>query len=348
MAKSDDLRAMVPDLAERIVALQYGRESDRWGQYGEVGRAKSVRDSGYHLAYLAEAWDADDPSLFAEYVAWVKALFANLGFAESVLPNTLACTREVLAESLPAPVRERALAILDAGIESLRAAPTDLPSLIGDTTPLDDLTHAYLDALLRGDRQTASRTILDAVGQGMSVRDIYLQVFQRSQREIGRLWQTNRISVAQEHYCTAATQLIMSQLYPYIFTGTRKAQRLVVACVDGELHEIGARMVADFLEMEGWDTYFLGANTPPESVLRTVEERHAEVLALSATMTFHVSRVSDLIDGLRATPALSGTSVLVGGYPFNISPDLWRRIGADGYAPDAASAVAEVARIALR
>jgi len=107
-------------------------------------------------------------------------------------------------------------------------------------------------------------------------------------------------------------------------------------------------MVADFLEMEGWDTYFLGANTPPESVLRTVEERQAEVLALSATMTFHVSRVSELIAGLRATPALSETSMLVGGYPFNISPDLWRRVGADGYAPDAASAVAEAARIAHR
>jgi len=348
MAKSDDLRGMAPDLAERIVALQYGRESDRWGRYGEIGRAKSVRDSGYHLSYLAEAIDADDPSLFVEYVAWVKALFANLGFSESVLPNTLACTREVLAESLHVQAREGALVILDAGIESLQSAPTDLPSLIGGATPLDDLTHAYLDALLRGDRQTASRAILDAVEQGMSVRDIYLQVFQRSQREIGRLWQTNRISVAQEHYCTAATQLIMSQLYPYIFTGTRKAQRLVVACVDGELHEIGARMVADFLEMEGWDTYFLGANTPPESVLRTVEERQAEVLALSATMTFHVSRVSELIAGLRATPALSETSMLVGGYPFNISPDLWRRVGADGYAPDAASAVAEAARIAHR
>ncbi len=154
---------------------------------------------------------------------------------------------------------------------------------------------------------------------------------------MGRLWQTNQISVAQEHFCTAATQMVMSQLYPYLFTGEHKERRALVACVGGELHEIGARMVADFFEMSGWDSAFLGANTPPESILRMAEERRADVLALSATMTFHVSRVRDLIAAARA--ASLPARILVGGYPFNLSPDLWRKVGADGYAPDAAGAV---------
>ena len=69
-------------------------------------------------------------------------------------------------------------------------------------------------------------------------------------REVGRLWQMNRLSVAQEHYVTAATQLIMSQLYPLVFRTARRDRRIVAACVGGELHELGVRMVADRLSQK--------------------------------------------------------------------------------------------------
>ena len=107
------------------------------------------------------------------------------------------------------------------------------------------------------------------------MRDVYLHVFQRSQYEIGRLWQSNQISVAQEHLCTAATQLIMSQLYPFIFGTERRNRRVVAACVGGDLHEIGIRMVADFFEMDGWDTFYLGANVPITDIVQTVIDRRA-------------------------------------------------------------------------
>lgn len=338
------LRNRQLELAEKIVELQYQRQAQVWAPFGHPGREKSVRDAGYHLTYLAEAVEADDARLFSEYLAWVKVLFAGLQFSDHVLPMTLDCTREVLATALPAAESGPILAILDASAADLAHTPISSRSFLDGDGPLDALARRFLDALLAADRFSASQMILDAVRRGVSVADIYLHVFQRTQREIGRLWQTNRISVAQEHFCTAATQLVMSQLYPYIFTGERKERRIVVACVGGELHEIGARMVADFFEMKGWDSYFLGANTPPNSILRTVEERRADVLALSATMTFHVSQVTGMIRDLRTASTLP-TRVLVGGYPFNLAPDLWRKTGADGYAPDAESAIVEAGRV---
>src|SRR5947208_2720790 len=96
-------------------------------------------------------------------------------------------------------------------------APGDLPTLLEGDDPLTELARQYLRALLAGERQGASRLILDAVKAGVPVRDIYLHVFQRCQQEAGRLWQVNRLTVAQEHYATAATQLIMAQLYPHVF-----------------------------------------------------------------------------------------------------------------------------------
>ena len=163
--------------------------------------------------------------------------------------------------------------------------------------------------------------------------------FQKSQYEIGRLWQTNEVSVAQEHYCTAATQLVMSQLYPYLFSAQKNGQKMIATSIGGELHEIGMRMVADFFEMDGWDTYYIGANTPNESIIQTLEENQAQLLGISATLTPHVSAVENLISQIRSTEYGKNVKILVGGYPFNIAPSLWVDIGADGYGKDANEAV---------
>ena len=182
--------------------------------------------------------------------------------------------------------------------------------------------------------------VLRQVREGKPVADIYQEVFQPTQYEIGRLWQTNKISVAQEHYCTASTQFVMSLLYPYLFTGEKKDYKLVSTCVSGELHEIGARMVTDFFEMEGWDTYYLGANMPVHGVIRFVREIQPHLLAISATMTFHVRLVEELIHHVRKAEGLpEGLKIIVGGYPFLVANDLWKQVGADGYAPDAQLAV---------
>lgn len=333
------------ELSEAIIARQYARQAAYWNGYEPTGRSKSLRDAGYHLTYLAEAVAAEDRSLFTDYVGWVKVLFAGLGFTDAVLPDTLQCTREVLHEALPPPmwaVVEPHLAAADAALPAVATVP---PSFLGDESKLTLLAHQYLEALLAGDRHTASRLILSAVESGASVRGIYLHVFQPVQREIGRLWQTNQVSVAQEHFCTAATQLVMSQLYPYIFSANRINRRLVATCIGGELHEIGMRMVADFFEMDGWDTYFMGANTPLTSIMRSIQERQADLLAISATMTFHVRGVNELIAAVRDMDGGRRLPILVGGYPFNVAPQLWRTVGADGYAVNAQEAVAAAMKL---
>ena len=326
-------------LSEAIVAKQYRLQPELWKPFGSRGQEKSVRDAGYHLTYLSEALATANPALFANYVAWVKVLFAGLQFPDKVLVTTLECIRDALQEQLPIDLGAVASEYVALGLEHLRQAPATLPTFLTEDAPLGGLARQYLDALLQGERRVASRLVLDSVEQGTSIKDVYLHVFQQSQYEIGRLWQMNRITVAQEHFCTAATQLIMSQLYTYLFSIDRIGRRLVATCVGDELHELGMRMVADFFEMEGWDTYYVGANTPAESILQIVEEQQADVLGISATMTFHLRDVAALIADVRRAPGVRNTAILVGGYPFNVAADLWREVGADGHARDAEEAV---------
>jgi MerR family transcriptional regulator, light-induced transcriptional regulator len=197
----------------------------------------------------------------------------------------------------------------------------------------------YLNCLLKADRTMAAQVINQTLAKGCNVKDIYTLIFQASQHEVGRLWEINRINVAQEHYCTAATQAIMAQLYPYIFSSVKNGHRLVAACVNGEQHELGIRMVADFFEMSGWDTYYLGANMPVKSLLTAISQYQAELLCISATINFNVSATSDLITAVRNSADTARIKILVGGRPFIIAPNLWAKIGADGFASDAGSAV---------
>jgi methanogenic corrinoid protein MtbC1 len=216
--------------------------------------------------------------------------------------------------------------------------PEPSPFLQPDA-PLAGLAREYLDALHRGDRAAAMRMVTDAVQGGTFVRDVYLYVFQPVLYEVGRLWQLNRISVAQEHYFTAATQQAMSMLYPYIFRNEPRGHVVVAACVGPELHEVGIRMVADFFEMEGWDSHYLGANLPPDEMVTAIARHRPHVAALSATMSWHVDDVVRCIRALRRRDDLQGVRILVGGHGFRYTPDLWRSVGADGYAEDAERAV---------
>jgi methanogenic corrinoid protein MtbC1 len=133
--------------------------------------------------------------------------------------------------------------------------------------------------------------------------------------------------------------MAMAQLFPAIFDDAGKRGRLVSTCVAGELHEIGARMVTDLFEMNGWDTVFLGADVPKESVIDTLIRHDAHILAISATLGSHLGDVAELIEAVRADPDCTGIKIIVGGAAFNADTAIWQRLGADGWAVDADQAL---------
>lgn len=339
-AAAEALRARAHQVAEATTVSHFQAHPELLERYGARGREKCLQDTHYHLSYLAEAVTVGSSALFADYVAWAKIMLESRGVGWSDLARNLDFLKAGIQTHLPAEEAAVAVRFIDAGMVSLPQLPSDV-----EATTLGGLLGLYTEALLEGKRQAAGKLILDAAQQGTPIRDIYLDVFQKSQHHIGRLWQANRISVAQEHYCTAATQMIMSQLYPYIFATERTGRSLVATCVAGDLHEIGLRMVSDLFELEGWDTFYLGANAPHDSVVTTVADRRADCLAISATMTFHLTAVRELIATLRRRADLSHVKVLVGGYPFNVEPELWRQVGADGYGQDATHVVDVATRL---
>ena len=125
----------------------------------------------------------------------------------------------------------------------------------------------------------------------------------------------------------------MGWLSGVYFSPTPTLRLLNVLPVEPRLRRLGERHVERMHDPE-----------PAESIVRAVSDRQAHVLGVSVTMTFHVHLVSEIIARVRKVFG-ERVKVLVGGYPFNVAPDLWRRVGADASAPDAQRAIAEAHRL---
>lgn len=203
---------------------------------------------------------------------------------------------------------------------------------------IEDAYQEYLAAVRKGDRRAASHAVERACAEGFDLRAIYLGVFQPTLREIGRLWQENLLTVAEEHLATAITQSAMLRLYGDLEIPDGAGPTLIAACTETERHEVGLRMLCDFLDLEGWETTFLGSSVPVESLVRMVRERQPDVVALSASITPHLPQLRSTIAAIREATGTRPPMILVGGRPFLDQPQLAAALGADLVAQDAAEA----------
>jgi methylmalonyl-CoA mutase cobalamin-binding domain/chain len=131
----------------------------------------------------------------------------------------------------------------------------------------------------------------------------------------------------------------MAHLYGYVFAHTAIGRTLIATCIGGELHELGLRMVADFFEMEGWYVYYLGANMPPDDVIRMAMDKDVDLLAISVTLNSHVPQAHEMIQAVRASPIGKKLKIMIGGQPINLVPDVYKTMGADFTAQNAREAV---------
>jgi len=169
----------------------------------------------------------------------------------------------------------------------------------------------YLAALLQGDRPGCIRIVRDRSSAGAEVKDLYLNLFQRSLYQVGDLWEQHRISVAVEHLATAITERVMTIVQPQLFSGAARERSIIVACVADEYHQLGGRMVADLAELHGWRGFFLGANTPIEGLLQMIDQQKPDLLGLSLSVYFNLPGMVKTLEAVFGS--FPGLAVMVGG-----------------------------------
>lgn len=336
-------QAIADFLSERAPALAHAASSQLPHQPGSSTGATQLEEIKSHCQPLADALLMNSVSLLEAHLEHARHNPGPSPERDEQLRQQLNALRQALSQALTIahytltlPYFYAALAVLS---KPATVTVVSTQSALADGAPLVNEAREYLAQLLAGQRTEALGGIRKVLRAGADVRDIYLHIFQPVQREVGRLWHEGKIDVAQEHYCTAATELAIATLHAHLMAAPRNGRRLVAATLSGDLHVMPLRIVSDFLESDGWDAYFLGASTPAASVWQAVVAHRAELLVVSASMSHHVGRVRELLMLRPATCA--DTRIMVGGAPFNADPQLWQAVGADAWAPDALSAIAE-------
>ena len=295
-------------LAQKIIAVkqsvahaiteEFFLKHPEWEtRYGERGRQFCTADACFHMEFLAGAIEAGSPEAFADYSRWTAGMLGARGIAAHTLEENLVQLEKQLSAALAAGEREAVLAFLTRGREAcLEPAPPG-NERSGDNLGL--VRKVFLAAILGGQRAAALSIVDEALKAGHSHLDIYIEVFAESLHRIGELWEQNKISVAQEHSATAITQYAIAAIYPHLVPPAVQHGSMVVTGVAGELHQVGANLVADAMEANGWTVRFLGTNLPHSSVLAAVEESSASVLCISTTIVANLPSVAELVRTVR-------------------------------------------------
>ena len=194
-------------------------------------------------------------------------------------------------------------------------------------------------AVEAGDRKSAVAITQSAIDEGMAPQ-LILDAMTKAMDTVGGKFSRNELYVPEMLISARAMKESTALLEPLLVkAGIRPAHTAVVGTIKGDLHDIGKNLVAMMWKGAGIAIVDLGTNVSPEQFVSAAKEHAASLVGVSALLTTTMVGMKDVVSAVRA--AGLPTKVLVGGAP--LTPEFAASIGADGYAPDAASAV-EVAR----
>ncbi len=177
----------------------------------------------------------------------------------------------------------------------------------------------YLTLLLEGNRRECARIVQQLLDRDIEIKTLYADLFQKSLYEVGRLWECNRISVAKEHLVTAITEGLLNLVYPRLFdravSDSGNDRKVVISCAANEFHQVGGKMVADIFELNGWDSQFLGANTPVDQMLAHIQDEKPDLVGLSVSVYFNMPALKAGLAAIRGN--FHHLDIFVGGQAFN-------------------------------
>ena len=328
---------------EHLVEAAFQRECAEEPEYFDAlsQRVRKIiyRDTRYNIDYLYTAYVLNEDHVMTSYAVWLYKLMAGIlkeltprQTAEYVIHH-LEAIRASVPDVVSADKQPRLQELLQAAKVSIRDYVEKGEQTQSQPSRYEAEIKQYMGALAKRDARLAMQTVTGFLERGISLDDIYVEILSESMRRVGELWHTAKITVDAEHYCTSVTQMAMAQMYPHLFSGERKDKTVLCVCPGMELHEMGARIVADLFANDGWDSIFLGAAVPVDYIMASVKENHPDLLTLSVSMPQHLMDCREVIDRVKAQ--YPHVKIAVGGKAFDSTDELWRKWPVDIYTKDA-------------
>jgi methanogenic corrinoid protein MtbC1 len=217
--------------------------------------------------------------------AWSVAIVSNI---------RLAYARELAA---PLDNLRGRIGVLLEGRQPEPALPAEAKGLLG---------------LLRARRRReAAENVLALARSGLPLERVVEDVVFPAMRGLGFLWETGRVSVADEHAATDICRYVLYRLFDSIEAGKPVGLKALASCVPGDEHELGVEVVGEYLQLKGWEVFVVGRSAPPEDILKALADFRPHVAFFSATLVANLPAARVLV--AEAQKLLPGLGVVLGG-----------------------------------
>lgn len=187
------------------------------------------------------------------------------------------------------------------------------------------LRRQLLTALLGGDRRGVLHALQASANAPLSRLETFSEVMAPAMHEIGRLWERNELSIAEEHLASEIMSASLQEIRAAPLDDDL-SPTAVVSCAPGEAHVLAAQLVRELLSERGWRVWFLGASSPAQDIVEFVGDRRPRLLVLAITLDRHVPGARDITRQLARGP--HRPYVLIGGAAVR-PPHDEARLGAD-------------------
>jgi 5-methyltetrahydrofolate--homocysteine methyltransferase len=200
------------------------------------------------------------------------------------------------------------------------------------------------ESIITGSAPKAESLTIQALESGISPARVLNEGLIAGMNEVGIKFKANEFYVPEVLIAARAMKAGMKILRPKLIeTGVQPIGRFVVGTIKGDLHDIGKNLVAMMMEGAGFEVIDLGVDVSAEKYIAAVKEKNAQVIGMSALLTTTMVNMKEIIQSFAAQGLRGKVKIVVGGAP--LTQNYADEIGADGYAPDAASAVELVKKL---
>jgi methanogenic corrinoid protein MtbC1 len=202
----------------------------------------------------------------------------------------------------------------------------------------------YLNHLLNGDRTGARCVIEEALQKGLTASSVYTKVIWPMMLEIDKLHRNDVINTAQEALANRINRTIVDQLQNKLPRKESRENRVVICSNVTESAELGAQIMADLFESDGWEVRFLGGTVNNDDILEFVHSYRPDILLIHGIGPDRAPDMRRLIDSVKEVNAFPDMKIMLSGGIFDRAEGLWEEIGADMYAVNAEDAVVKASK----
>jgi len=191
--------------------------------------------------------------------------------------------------------------------------------------------------LQRGKAKAVKELVTQAIGEGVSPKDILSEGLISGMNIVGEKFKNNEVYIPEVLVAARAMNAGVTLLKPLLVeAGVQSIGRACIGTVKGDLHDIGKNLVKMMLEGKGIDVIDLGTDVSPETFVDTAINENCQIICCSALLTTTMGVMKDVVDECERRGIRDKVKIMVGGAP--ITEEFCRQIGADCYTSDAASA----------